>query len=114
MQRHLVVATTDPLLEACQRMCLLAVLGLLAPRVILLLMWWLDSSFVLQPFDGVALPNPVLPLLGLVMLPTTTLGYCWATAGFGGLSTFSGVLMVAIGFLIDFGLIGQGRGVARR
>ena len=114
MQRHLVVDTTAPLLESCQQMCLLAVLGSLALRVILLLMWWLDSSFVLQPFDGVALPNPVLPWLGLVMLPTTTLGYCWATAGFGGLSTFSGLLMVAIGFLIDFGLIGHGRGVARR
>ena len=94
-------------------MCLLAALGLLAPRVILLLMWFMHPSFVLQPFVGMALPNPLLPLLGLVLLPTTTLGYCWATASFGGLSTFSGLLVVAIGLIVDFGLIGNGRGVAR-
>ena len=95
-------------------MCLLAALGLLAPRVILLLMWLMHPSFVLQPFVGLALPNPLLPLLGLVLLPTTTLGYCWASASFGGLSSFSGLLVVAIGLIVDFGLIGNGRGVARR
>ena len=56
-------------------MCLFAALGLLAPRVILLLMWLFNSTFVMQPFAGFAVPNPILPVLGLVMLPTTTLGY---------------------------------------
>jgi len=95
-------------------MCLFAALGLLAPRVILLLMWLLNSAFVLAPFAGMGLPNPLIPLLGLVLLPTTTLGYCWAVAGFGGLASFSGVLVVAIGLIIDLGLIGNGRGAARR
>ena len=95
-------------------MCLFAALGLLAPRVILLLMWLLNSAFVLAPFAGMGLPNPLIPLLGLVLLPTTTLGYCWAVAGFGGLGSFSGVLLVAIGLIIDLGLIGNGRGAARR
>ena len=57
-------------------MCLFAALGLLAPRVILLLMWFFNSTFVMQPFADFAVPNPILPVLGLVMLPTTTLGYC--------------------------------------
>ena len=54
-------------------MCLFAALGLLAPRLILLLMWLFNSTFVVQPFAGFAVPNPILPVLGLVMLPTTTL-----------------------------------------
>ena len=95
-------------------MCLIAVLGLLAPRVILLLCWLFNSAFVLAPFAGFGVPNPLIPLMGLVLLPTTTLGYCWAVAGFGGLSSFSGVLMVAMGLAIDLGLIGNGRGAARR
>ena len=95
-------------------MCLIAVLGLLAPRVILLLCWFFNSAFVLAPFAGFGVPNPLIPLLGLVLLPTTTLGYSWAVAGFGGLSSFSGVLVVAMGLAIDLGLIGNGRGAARR
>ena len=55
-------------------MCLIAVLGLLAPRVILLLCWLFNSAFVLAPFAGFGVPNPLIPLMGLVLLPTTTLG----------------------------------------
>ena len=53
-------------------------------------------------------------ILGLLFLPTTTLGYCWAAASFGGVSSFSGLLVVFIGLIIDFGLIGNGRGAVRR
>ena len=53
-------------------------------------------------------------MLGLLILPTTTLGYCWAAGSFGGLSSFGGVLVVAIGLIIDLGLIGNGRGIGRR
>ena len=45
-------------------MCLLAAIGLLAPRLVLVLMWLINSSFVLQPFSGTSVPNPVLPILG--------------------------------------------------
>ena len=55
-----------------------------------------------------------MPVLGLVVLPTTTLGYCWADASFGGIASFSGLLVVLIGLLIDVGLIGNGRGMGRR
>ncbi len=95
-------------------MCLLAVLGLFLPRLILVLLWLTNASFVLEPFNNLPLPSFVVPLLGLFMVPTTTLGYCWASASYGGLSTFSGLLIVAIGLFVDLGMIGGGRGVVRR
>ena len=95
-------------------MCLMAAIGLLAPRLVLVLMWFINSSFLMQLFSGGGVPNPVLPVLGLLFLPTTTLGFCWAVASFRGASSFSGLLVVLIGLIIDFGLIGNGRGAVRR
>ena len=95
-------------------MCLMAAIGLLAPRLILVLMWLFNSSFVLSPFEGLALPNPLVPVIGLLLLPTTTLAYCFASSSLGGISNFSGMLVVAIGVIIDLGLIGNGRGIAKR
>jgi len=95
-------------------MCLLAALGLLAPRLILILLWVFSPLFVLAPFAGLPIPNPILPLLGVVFLPTTTLGVCFAQASFGGLSSCRGLLVVAVGLVIDAGLIGNGRGLAKR
>ena len=74
----------------------------------------ITSRFVLQPFSRTSVPNPVLHILDLLFLPNTTLGYCWAAASFGGVSTFSGQLVMLIGLIIDFGLIGNGRGAVRR
>ena len=95
-------------------MCLFAALGLTAPRSLLLLLWIFSPAFVLEPFMGLPIPNPILPLLGVVLLPTTTLGLCFAQSSFGGLSSFSGLLVVSIGLVIDAGLIGNGRGLAKR
>ena len=95
-------------------MCLLVAIGLLAPRLVLVVMWLINSSFVLQPFSGTSVPNPVFPVLGLLFFPTTTLGYCWSVSWFAGVSSFSGLLVVLIGLIIDFGLIGNGRGAVRR
>ena len=61
-----------------------------------------------------AVPNPVLTIAGLLLLPTTTLGFCWYSSAFGGVSTFSSTLVVAIGVIIDLGLIGNGRSIAKR
>ncbi len=95
-------------------MCLLAALGLFVPRLILILLWFVNAPFVLSPFNDVPLPDFVIPLIGLVILPTTTLGYCWASFSYGGLDSFSGLLIFGIGLLVDLGLIGGGRGIARR
>lgn len=90
-------------------MCLIGLLGLIAPRVVFILLWIFAPAFVLFPFDGLWF----VPLLGLILLPTTTLAYCWAVT-MGGLGSFSGLFVLAVGLLIDLGLLGAGRGVARR
>ena len=95
-------------------MCLLAAFGLIAPRLILILLWLFSPAVVLGPFASLAIPNPMIPLLGLLFLPTTTLGICWAAESFGGMQSFSGLLIVLIGLVIDAGLIGKGRGRSKR
>ena len=95
-------------------MCFLAAVGLLAPRLILVLMWLFNSAFVLQPFEGFGVPNPVMAIAGLFFLPTTTLCFCWATLSFGGVSSFIGILIIGIGVIIYLGLSGNGRGITKR
>ena len=94
-------------------MCLLVALGLITPRLILVLLWLFSPDVVLGPFSALAIPNPIIPVLGLMFLPTTTLGVCWAAMSFGGVQSFSGLLIVLIGLVIDAGLIGNGRGITR-
>ena len=91
-------------------MCLIGLLGLLAPRVVLIALWFFYQPFIMGPFAGVW----IWPLLGLFLLPTTTLAYCWAIAMDGGFSSFSGLLILAMGILFDIGYLGCGRGVLRR
>ena len=89
-------------------------LGLITPRLIMVLLWLFSPEVVLEPFASLAIPDPIIPILGFVLLPTTTLGVCWATFSFGGVQSFSGLLIVLIGLVIDAGLIGNGRGIAKR
>ena len=91
-------------------MCFIALLGLLAPRIVFFLLWLFTPAFVLAPFAGVW----VWPLLGIIILPTTTLAYCWAVAMCYAFGSISGLFLLAVGLLIDLGLFGAGRGVARR
>lgn len=91
-------------------MCLIALLGLLAPRIVLILLWVFNSGFVNTPFDNVW----VWPVLGLFFLPTTTLAYCLAFSYAGGIQSFSGIFLLAVGLLVDLGAFGSGRGLARR
>ena len=53
-------------------------------------------------------------MLGIILLPTTTLAYCWAVAMGYAFGSVSGLFLLAVGLLIDLGLFGAGRGVARR
>lgn len=91
--------------------CLLAILGLLAPRFVLVVLWlltgYLDRVFA----------SGWWPLLGFFLLPTTTLAYALArnsfTAPNGGLEAM-GVLVIVLGVLADLGVIGGGgRGIGR-
>jgi hypothetical protein len=81
--------------------CLFVIVGAFAPRVALVLMW-LFTDLVDRAFDGL-----ILPLLGVIVLPFTTLVYVLAyNPARAGPSTL-GWIFVAIGFLIDLGSYGS-------
>jgi len=77
--------------------CVLALIGLAAPRFVLAVMWLFDL------FDdrlSVAFDSFILGLLGFLLLPYTTLFYALAYAPVGGVSGF-GWFLVVLGFLMD-------------
>ncbi len=93
--------------------CLVALLGLAAPRFVLALLW-LFTDYLDRAFE-----SGWWPLLGFFLLPTTTLAYALArnsfTAPDGGIEAL-GVVVIVVGVLADLGLLGnaRGRGIGRR
>ena len=87
--------------------CLLAVLGLLTPRVVMVLLW-LFTNYLSRAFETF-----IWPLLGFIFLPTTTLAYAVAQNSFDGLKGI-GLLIFVLGVLLDFGLLGGGARSRRR
>jgi hypothetical protein len=82
--------------------CLLVLLAAFAPRVTLVFVW-IFSDLVDRAFAGF-----VIPLLGLLILPYTTLFYVLAWSPVGGVSGW-GWLLVTLGFFCDLGhLAGSG------
>jgi hypothetical protein len=81
--------------------CVLVLLALVGPRVVLALLW-LFTNYLSRAFDAF-----LWPLLGFFFLPWTTIGYAIAQNEFGGLSGL-GILVVALGFLVDIGVVGGG------
>ena len=87
--------------------CLFALLAAGAPRLALILMW-IFTNWVGRAFDN----QIIVPLLGLIFLPLTTVIYVLVYPG--GLSGFDWVLLI-VGVLIDLGAYGSGaRGRRRR
>jgi hypothetical protein len=90
--------------------CLLASVGAFVPRIVLVAVW-IFTDLVSRAFDGW-----VAPLIGLILLPYTTLAYVavWAPGGRGvsGLGWF----IVILAFFFDLGsytggVVGRGRRV---
>jgi hypothetical protein len=81
--------------------CVLALLAFLGPRLVIVLLW-LFTNYLSRAFDAV-----LLPLLGFLFLPWTTIAWAIAQNEFGGVSGI-GLLLVALGFLADIGVIGGG------
>ncbi len=89
--------------------CFIVLLGSAFPRVALVLTW-IFTSRVDIAFQG----SVVLPLLGLLLLPYTTLFYVLAYAPIVGVSAI-GWFFVALGFLLDLAsLFGGGQQGRRR
>lgn len=78
--------------------CLVFLLALIGPRVALFFVW-VTTSFVDRAYDGF-----IVPALGFVFLPWTTLVYALAYDG-SGLSPF-GWFFVILAFIADLGSYG--------
>jgi hypothetical protein len=87
--------------------CLIALLGLITPRVVMVLLW-LFTNYLSRAFDTF-----IWPLLGFIFLPTTTLAYAVAKNSFNGLRGI-GLVIFVLGILLDFGLLGGGARSRRR
>lgn len=94
--------------------CFLVLGGLLVPRFILVMLW-LFSDYLNRAFE-----SGWWGLVGFFVLPTTTIAYAIAQNAYstvtGGLEAM-GIIIIVLGVLIDFGLIGsgaRGRGIGRR
>ncbi len=81
--------------------CVLALLAFLGPRLGLVLLW-LFTNYLSRAFDGF-----VLPLLGFLFLPWTTIAFAFAQNALGGPSGI-GLLVIALGVLADIGVLGGG------
>lgn len=86
--------------------CAVLVLLFLGPRVAIVAMA-LFSSYLGRAFSG----NILLPLVGWLFLPWTTLAYAWAINSRGDVTGFPAII-VAVAVLVDLGVVGGG--AARR
>ncbi len=81
--------------------CLLALVVLAFPRVILILMW-LFSNTLDRAYHGL-----IIPLLGFIFLPITTIVYAWMMNSNMPLNGFNLVILL-IAVLLDMGSHGGG------
>ncbi len=73
--------------------CLLALLGAFAPRLLFLIIWIARPAYVDAVFDTF-----ILPLLGLIFLPFTTL--LWVLLKPGGIEGFD-IVWIVLAVLMD-------------
>jgi hypothetical protein len=80
-------------------MCAILLAALLGPRAINVVWWLLDSERWNTTFSG-----PLVPILGILVLPWTTLAYVLVAQG--GLTGLE-FIVVVIGFFADLGTYGS-------
>ena len=85
--------------------CLLLIVLLAFPRIALVLLF-LFSNYLQRAYHGL-----ILPLVGFLFLPLTTLAYAWM-ANTGRPTTGVNLLILIVAVVIDLG--GLGHGVSRR
>ena len=81
--------------------CVFILLAFFTPRIVLFVLW-LFTNYLSRAFDGF-----VLPFLGFLFLPATTLAYAIAQNELGGLNGL-GIIVVLIGLAVDIGLLDGG------
>ena len=82
--------------------CLLLVATLFFPRIVLLLMWFF-SNYLQRAFPG----GILLPILGFIFLPLTTLVYAWEINNHIPLAGIN-LLWLLLAVIFDLGGIGGG------
>ncbi len=87
--------------------CLILVIALLGPRVAIVLLA-IFTSFFERAFDGL-----LLPLLGFLFLPFTTIAYAWAINSRGEVAGLQAVVVV-VAVLLDLGVFSRGEMERRR
>jgi uncharacterized membrane protein YuzA (DUF378 family) len=80
--------------------CLFALIAMLSPRLAVLILW-LFTNYVDRAFAGF-----VLPLLGLIFAPWTTLMYVLVDVAPGGIHV-AGWILVGLGAVLDISSYSQ-------
>ena len=87
--------------------CIAALLALLAPRLLIVLLWFLTTWFR-GMFDTL-----LWPILGVLFLPTTLLWYSAVQRWFGGEWTLWPIVGLVVALMIDVSPAGGRRRPAR-
>ena len=87
--------------------CLFAIVALITPRLILFILWLFTN------YLNTAFSSGWWGLLGFFFLPTTTMAYAVAQIEFRGAKGW-GLVVLILGVMVDFGLLGGGRAIGRR
>ena len=87
--------------------CLLLILVVLFPRVILALLFLL-SNYLERAYHGL-----IIPLIGFLFLPLTTLAYAWMVNNHMALQGVNLVILV-VAVIVDLGGLGGGEWHRRR
>lgn len=87
--------------------CLLVLIALLFPRVVLVLMW-LFSNIIDRAYHGM-----LIPVLGFIFLPITTIVYAWLAANNMPMNGFN-LILIVVAVLLDAGSHGGGSRYYRR
>ncbi|HYE03255.1 MAG TPA: hypothetical protein VD963_08460 [Phycisphaerales bacterium] len=85
--------------------CLLGLLALFVPRLVIILLV-IFSDYIGRGFSGTA-AYPLIPILGFLFMPVSTLAYAFAINNGGGFGPLDTVLLV-LAVLLDLGLLGGG------
>ena len=80
--------------------CIVAIGALIGPRVAIIAWWLLDPARWALAFS-----SALLPILGFILLPWTTLVYVWVAPG--GIDTL-GLIFLVLAVIVDIGAYGGG------